>query len=134
MAFSLAEKTRIRMYLGWATRYLQSETRLESAMVALDPEAEQVVREQLGQCASVDNKLLEAESRFAAKEVGSISLPGGDEMSFLRSRGRQAVGRLAAILGVEVRHDVFAGAGPTNAAGYGGMYEPQGTSNVIRHG
>ena len=134
MAFTPGEKTRIRMYLGWATRYFQTDSRLESAMVALDADTEQLVREQLGQCASVDAKLVEAESRFAAKTVGSISLPGGDEMSFLRSRGRQAVGRMAATLGVEVRHDAFAGAGPSHAAGHGGVYEPQGVSNVIRHG
>ena len=134
MAFTLAEKARIRMYLGWATAFFQTDTRLESAMVVLDEATEELAREQLGQCVSVDRKLLDAESRFAAKTVGSIVLPGADELSMLRSRGREAVGRIAAMLGVEVRHDVFAGAGPNHALRPGGICGPMGASNAIQHG
>jgi hypothetical protein len=70
----------------------ETQTRVEAVLTDLD---------------SVATAIKDSYSRLKAIQVGSITLPGQNELGLLRSEGRRNAGSLAAILGVEVRHDVF---------------------------
>lgn len=113
MALTIAQKADIRLYLGWSARFHQIDTRLEGAMVAVseDPAHEAQVIALLGEMANIDVKLKAAYPRLQASKVGSIELNVG-EIGMLRSEGRRFVARMSSVLGVEVKHDVFAGAIP----------------------
>lgn len=130
MALSPTERAKVREYLGWTQRYFQTDSRLEMAMNSLDASAEALLLVQdtlangglLASLADIDAKLVNAHKRIKVAKVGTIELPGKMEIGILRSEGRRFVGRLASLLGVEVRHDVFSGQGPHRFMGYGGPY------------
>jgi hypothetical protein len=110
VAFSETERSQIRKYLGWSGRFFQTDSRLEQAMNAVSAETEARVREELARCVALDVKIDDCSKRFKAAVVGSITLPGPMELQLLRSQGKQAVGRIASTLGVEVRADTYSGA------------------------
>jgi hypothetical protein len=112
MAFTETERVQIRLYLGWSGRFYQFDSRLEQAMNAVSAETEVIVKAALAECQSFDEQIQAAPKRFKAAQVGSITLQGATELALLRSCGRAHVGRIAATLGVEVKHDVFSGAAP----------------------
>lgn len=133
MAFIEAEKVEIRSFMGWAERFFQFDSELEQAISAIEtkPAAEAKVRIHLAEFVRIDAAIVAAESRFKAKKVGSIELTMGDELMRLRSRGRQEVGRMASLFGVEPKHDVYAGYLPSRRASRwgqagGGNYRMQG--------
>lgn len=71
--------------------------------------------------ADVDAKIKDAPKRFKADKVGSIEL-NRSEVAQLRSLGRQYASRMAAILGVEKRVDVFSPSrGPSGGGNYVGV-------------
>ncbi len=119
------QRMKIRLYLGWSERFHQTDSRLEQSMNALDSsqsdDARAYVITALTSLADIDTRLTDALSRLKALKVGSIELPGPGEIGMLRSEGRKFAGRIASILGVEIRHDVFSGAGPNAYASWGGM-------------
>lgn len=123
MALTEDQKFQIRLYLGWSERFHQFDSGLEQAMAALEtrPSAEAGVIVILGELARIDTAIVNAEARLKALKVGSIELTGGGEIGMLRDRGRQNVGRLSTVLGVEVRNDVFSGALPNQRASADGM-------------
>jgi hypothetical protein len=112
--FTNAQRVDIRYFLGWPQRYFGIETDLEIAMntVQQDADTEALVVSLLPLLHDVDDKIVAARERLAAKELGSITLPGAEEIGVLRSEGRRLSGRLASILGVWIKHDVFSGSGP----------------------
>lgn len=115
----------IRKYLGWSERFHQTDSRLEQAMNALDgsqsDDARTDVLATLTKVADIDTRLTGALDSLGALQVGSIKLPGALEIGMLRSEGRRLIGGIAALMGVEVRHDYFSPSGPTTHAGAGGM-------------
>jgi hypothetical protein len=134
MALTAQNKADIRTYLGWSARFHQTDSRLEQAMSALEtePEHEKWItntlapvagepRGILAELVAIDAKLDDAHNRLKALKVGSIDLPIRNEINTLRSEGRRHVSRMATILGVEVRHDVYSGAPNRNRAAYGGL-------------
>lgn len=132
MALTEDQKFKIRLYLGWSERFHQHDSALEQAMSALEtrPPAEAGVVSLLAECERIDADITAAEKRLKASSVGPATL-NGQEINQLRDRGRQFVGRIASILGVEVRNDVFSGALPTTRATAGGMV---GGGNRQMHG
>lgn len=112
MAFSAAEKGKIRWYLGYPSRFYQVQTQLEQAMNAVDGDAESNIRTQLGYLDTLFGDLIAARPRLKAIKVGSIELPAGGEIGVLRSEGRRFVNQIAATFSVPVRVDVFSSAGP----------------------
>lgn len=116
--FTEAQRADVRKYLGWAGRYYQTDSQLEQAMSAVSVDTETRIVAELEVCAAIDTALAGMRTRFKAEEVGGIVLRGGAEMEDLRSQGRQAAGRIAAMLGVEIRHDAFSGSGPTSGGNY----------------
>lgn len=132
MAFTGAEKTRIREYLGWSARFGQTDTALERAMSAIEaqPDDEARAREHLTELARIDTAITACEARLKASKVGSIELNQA-EMSQLRSRGEERVGRLATLFAVECRNNPFRPSAPRWRGGHGG---PVGGGNAQMQG
>lgn len=132
MAFTDAEKTLIREYLGWTHRFSQTDTALERAMSAIETDAAAVdrARAHLTELARIDTAITAAEARFKAEQVGSIKL-SESELSRLRSRGAERVGRLARLFGVEVRSNPFSPALPRTRDSFDG---PSGGGNSQMQG
>lgn len=134
-SFTDTQRANIRLYLGWSARFHQTDSRLEQAMSAVDMESSGATNTicvaLLASLADIEAKLLDAHNRLKAMQVGSITLPGKNELGLLRSEGRRFAGKLAATLGVEVRHDVFSGSGPREFASADGNV---GGGNFYRHG
>jgi len=126
MAFSLTERQSIRTYTGWSGRYFQTDSRLEQAMNAVAAETETAIRTELTGIATLETEMTAARRRWKAAEVGSIVLQGETEYGLLRSAGRQAAGRIAAMLGIGIRHDAFAGWGPQDPTGSADNELPMG--------
>lgn len=112
--FTDTQKAELRLYLGWAGRWFQVDTKLEQAMSACTAETQTLIEAEVVKLKAIDGKITDAANRFQAAKVGSIQLPGAMELELLRSQGRQSVGRIAAMLGVEVRHDVYSGSSGSN--------------------
>jgi hypothetical protein len=118
MALSPAQRAQVRTYLGWSARFHQMDSALEQAMNALDQDADSLALVQtpttglLDRILDVDTKLLGADTTLLVTAAGSVQLDPARQVALLRSKGRMFVGRLAALLGVPVREDYFAGAGP----------------------
>jgi hypothetical protein len=108
MAFTPEEKTSIREYLGWSARFGQTDTALERAMSAIEMQPSDLARarDHLAELARVDAAITACERRLKASQVGPITLNSG-ELSALRSRGEERVGRLATLFAVEVRNNPF---------------------------
>jgi len=108
VALTGAQRVRVREYLGWGARFGQVDTALERALSAIEslPDDEARLVEHLTELARIDAAITACEARFKASMVGSIKL-AESELSRLRSRGAERVGRLARLLGVEVRDNPF---------------------------
>ncbi len=108
MPFTDDERATIRMYMGWSARFSQTDTALERAMAAIDvqPADLALARAHLAELARIDAAITSCEARFKAEQVGSIKL-NPRELRQLRSRGEERVGRLATLLGIEVRDNAF---------------------------
>lgn len=110
--FTLEERARIRQLLGWEARYLQFDTRLESAMDAINqnsPADQTIIRSILTQLTALDTKLVSAQVKFGVDRVGSIWLNTSNMLGLLKSEARRLVVSLGAILGVEVRSNYYGG-------------------------
>lgn len=132
MPFTDDEKSTIRMYLGWSARFAQTDTALERAMSAIEslPSDLALTRTHLTELARIDAAIQSCESRFKADQVGTIKL-SQSELSRLRSRGMERVGRLATLFGVEVRDNAFA---PDLPRWRGGFLGPIGGGNSQMQG
>lgn len=110
MAFTLDEQAQIRMYLGWQARWSQFDNALERALASVGggsfPAEENQARVALAELVRLDAAIVVAERRIKASAVGSITLNEG-EIEMLRARGRTFVGRLARVMGVDVKGDAF---------------------------
>ena len=124
MALSDTQKAKIRLYLGYSGRFFQVDTVLEQAMEAVTglPELQTEIETLLARLAALDTKLSDAEACLKVLKAGNVELDGHRQIATLRSQGRLMVGRLAAILGVGVRHNAFSAA----ATAAGGNYMQHG--------
>lgn len=127
MALEDSDKAQIRMYLGYSGKYFQVDSILEQAMISVsaDSDLQTLLLQQVARCQDVDAKLQAADNRqkLQSADQGAIVYRGPTELAALRSQGRMAVGRLAALLGVPVRHDAFSSSLANNAPEWmGGMF------------
>lgn len=139
MALTQQQKADIRLYCGWSARWHQADTRLEGAMYAVDGDASVLVQIQnaisatppglLAILAEKDAQIRAATARMAADRVGTIEL-NRQELSQLRSQGRQYVARLCSILGVERGVDVFSPSAVRGFAGWDSAYSG-GSDNYV---
>ena len=104
--------------MGWAERFFQFDSELEQAMSAIGGlvDSQAKIETHLTELVRIDAAIVASEARFKADKVGSIELTKGGELRLLRSRGRQEVGRMSSLLGVEPKHDVFSGSAPSHRA------------------
>lgn len=132
MALTDEERASVRMYMGWSARFAQTDTGLERALNAIDqmPADLALLRTHLTELARIDAAILACEARFKADQVGSITL-SQSELPRLRSRGMERVGRMATLLGVEVRDNAFSPDLPRWRGGHGG---PSGGGNYQMQG
>ncbi len=134
--FTDVEKANIRLYMGWSARFHQGDSRLEQAMSAIAGESSDATHDLvtglLTTIEDIDTRITSSYNRMKANKVGSIDLPGAQELGLLRSEGRRFVGRLASILGIETRHDVFSGSTPRGGHDVGGGLS--GGGNEMKHG
>ncbi len=132
--FTAAQRAKVRWYLGWSARFHQMDSRLEQAMNAVDSEVDDsshdLVLLNLTAMDDLNSRIVSAYNRLKALKVGSIDLPSHGEIGMLRSEGRRLGGQVAALFGVETRHDVWSGSGNKSFAGPNGL---EG-GNTIRHG
>jgi hypothetical protein len=123
MALTETERTRIRRYLGWSDRYIATDNNLQQALVSVDSRAETVteIRTLLARCDQLEIDIIAAQRRLKAYKVGSLELPGGDEIDKLRDMGRQWTGQLGRLLGVAARGDAWGGSLSTSNATSDGL-------------
>jgi hypothetical protein len=123
--FTEAQRAKVRWYLGWSARFHQSDSRLEQAMNAVDMETTDATHDliiaNLTAMDAINTRIVGAYDRLKALKVGSIDLPGHQEIGLLRSEGRRLGGAVAAALGVPTRHDVWSGTGNKSFAGWDGL-------------
>lgn len=133
MAFTGDEKRNIRELLGWPERFLQSDSALERAIDAVEnrPDAETRIRSLLSEADDLFTEMLAARKRLKAHKAGEHLLDAGYEIDEIQALGRLVSGRIASMLGVEVRHDAWAAAGPRFRSGF---YGPQGDGNTMSFG
>lgn len=119
--FTPEEKTLIREYLGWTARFGQTDTALERAMSAVEtqPSDEARARIHLAELARIDAAITACEARFKADQVGTIKL-SISELSRLRSRGEERVGRLARLFAIETRGNPYKPGGSSWRGSFGG--------------
>lgn len=134
MALTDAQKADIRYYLGYSMRFHQSDSRLEMAMRALeeDSDAETLVLADIARLKAIDLKFEAAYDRLKVMQVCDIKLAHKAELCSFRSEGRRVVGRIAATLGVPVRHDVFGSGAYSYLATWGGLVPS--SANVVKQG
>lgn len=122
MALTSAQKFSIRKYLGWSQRFFGTDSALEMALSAIDNDADASadVLANVTECVRIDAAIVAAERRLKASSVGPIDLNAA-EIAQLRDRGAQMVGRIASVLGVEVRNNVFSSDLPSSRATSFGM-------------
>lgn len=138
MAFTLAEMTSIRDYLGWTARFTQFDSALERAFAFVgslssggDPSIENQIRTLLVKVQGIEANIDTAMQRFAADAVGTIKL-NRREIQQYADRGQAYIGRIARLLGVDAKGYAFKAdmpkftAGPWGAASGGGNPQRQG--------
>ncbi len=126
MAFTSTERAEIYFFTGWTQKWRQIDEALENAILLAEtsPDVSALVLNCVAKCKDIDAKLLDAQSRLKALKLGSITLPGKNEMDELKKMGRLWAARLATSLGVEIRQDVFSSSRPHGNSG--GNYEKHG--------
>lgn len=101
MALSGAERAQVRMRLEWPARFFQTDDRLEQAMNALQshPHDEDLVRVELERCNTIDTEIDGIAVLEKATMVGEIQTRAAYTLANKRSRMREAVRRIARIVG-----------------------------------
>ncbi len=129
--FSAAHKVQIRTYLGYPDGFKYKDTRLESMLDSISPEAETIVKTILSKIAVIDATFLTASTTGAGiHRVDEITFDNTRRYIEMRAAGRRYSGRLSIILGVPIYSDYWGsvgylgdqftgGLGSTRMGGYG---------------
>jgi hypothetical protein len=116
MAFTGAERVRIRMYMGASATHLSHDSRLESAIATAEADADLEVHIRtviLVRLAAIDARLEAYETSFEAHEIDELTVDAARASAAARTLGRMWVNRLAAALGMGgPRTDCYAPAKP----------------------
>lgn len=118
MAFSEADRVKIRIYLGFGSLYLQVDPRLENAITAIQStadggtrptsDAEMAAKATIVELVDIDARIKALREQQAATElVGEMRLDAAREAQRLRQEGRTLVHRLARMLDTFPRADAF---------------------------
>jgi hypothetical protein len=101
MAFTEAQRVKIRRYLGAPALYLSAEPLLENAMsgVELKPDSEAEAIALLATLDTLDAKLLEV-GCLQTVQVGNIQMDAIRAQAYVRQVARTYAGRLAVLFGL----------------------------------
>ena len=101
MAFTEAQRVKIRQYLGAPALYLSEEPLLENAMSGVEqkPDSEAAVIALLAQLDTLDAKLLQV-GCLSTVQVGNIQMDAIRGLFYIRQTARIYAGRLAVLLGL----------------------------------
>lgn len=117
MAFTTAQATKIRHYLGYPQVYQQANPRLENAILVVGGDVDAVAIVQ-GLIADIDNVRTQIKgvalvsAGVKALDKGDVELYADNEQTRgMRSIGRSYVGELSGIFGVPIATDIFGTAG-----------------------
>lgn len=119
MAFTGAERARIRSLGGWGSRWTQNNTRLESSLDSIGsaaPDEEALIRSYLVQLDTIDAYILEAQGMIGVKQTGSIVMDDTAGIGGLRSEGTRIVDAIFAILECEVLKNFYGSGSPRGGA------------------
>ncbi len=126
MAFTDAQKAKIRRYLGYPDVFRYANTRLESAIDVVGGRAEvqALVEADLAALDTIDAKLSSvASSQGGLKRIDDIEFYEGQAVSQIRSDGRRMAGRLSITFGVPIEGDVFGSGGYTGDGWSGACHQ-----------
>ena len=120
MAFTEADRVNIRIYLGFGSLFLQADSRLESAISAIQSvadggtrptsDAETSLKAILTKLQAIDNNIDSLAVQQGATAVDEIKVDAARELARLRMVGRSYVNRMALMLDTFPRADVFSSA------------------------
>lgn len=118
MAFTEAERVKIRKYLGFSAIYLQAEPRLENAITAVqstadggtrpDSSTETAIREQLGILDDITDKIAELRDCLGTAQVNKVQVDNVRALIALRQQAWIEVGYLSDPLATRPVRNVFA--------------------------
>lgn len=122
------QKSSIRLYLGYPDRYRFRNSRLESVIDNLSPDAEVQVATLLENLATVESALLKAGvTQAGVKRVDEIWFENGKvRVIEIRKTGRMYASRLSIITGVPIYSDAFGTNGYFGDSFLPGNGEPTG--------
>ncbi len=127
----LAEKQRVRLYLGYPSAFRFASTRLEGMLDTLDDEAVDQIRGIMVQIVAVDTLISTIGlQNLGIKRVDEIWFQDGvTQINQQRKAGRIFIGQLSIILGVPINADYY------GQGGYpGDSFAPGlGRANGTRH-
>lgn len=130
----LAEKAKIRLFLGYADEFRYKSTRLESTLVNISDEAIDQVRAVLTNLATVENLILTIGlANIGLKRVDEVWFTDGvTQINQQRKAGRIFIGQLSIIFGVPIYSDYFGSGGwlGDSFSGLGGRGSGGGHYNV----
>lgn len=132
MAFTEAQRVKLRSFLGWPDVHQQYNPYLEGTFTTIGarPDTQARVESVITAIEAVETKLKAVAISFAGlKRAEDIewypSGQAGGQIDVLRSEGRRLVGQLSTIFGVEIKSDYF---------GAGGMNTTRSSSGYIKLG
>lgn len=117
MAFTEADRVKIRKYLGYAQIFIGSDPSLENAITSCqsiaeggsrpDGTAETEIKSYLAELALLEQALKDHRGCLDSAQVGNIRTDAVRAMAALRGEGRRYVGYLADAVDTTPRRDVF---------------------------
>ena len=111
MAFSEAEQTQIRRWLGFSDLNRQVDLRLEAAMVALIDSGEAFGRALLADLERIECLLRDAQGTLKVLEVDGVILAHDRGVIALRREGNRYVMQLSDLLNTRPKRMAFGSAG-----------------------
>lgn len=122
MALTEAQKSSVRLFLGWPARFYQNSP-LEQAMDALGvatyAQDEAKLLAVLPKIEAIDAKITATLGHcLAMEQTDAVKFKADNGLGLLRREGRRLVKQLAAILDTPVASDYFGTGGPPNMGNY----------------
>jgi hypothetical protein len=117
-AWTEDERAKIRQYLGRAPIFREADPLLESAMTAVQAQADGgsqptsatqvLIQGHLTQLADIETRMQNLRSQYVALGVGQLTIDPVRALMALRMEGRRFVHMIAALLSTQPLRDVFA--------------------------
>jgi len=132
MAFSAAEKQKIRTFLGYSPFFKTANTSLETSLSLIEsqyPEAETIIKSQIVALDDIDSKLLIAATAAIASDAENVKINAITATNLLQLTGRKFIKIIATTLGFSgVLNDYYTPCRTSNTINNRGATEFNGWS------